>query len=133
MTEEQARTEVVRYWMGQAREALASAQAELAAGRRHFAVNRVYYACFYSASAVLLRRGRTYVRHSAVRAAVHRELVKTGRLDAAWGRFYDLAFGRRGQADYAELVAFDPTQVAEMVEKAEGFAAQMERLLAEGA
>ncbi len=84
MTEEQARTEVVRYWMGQAREALASAQAELAAGRRHFAVNRVYYACFYSASAVLLRRGRTYVRHSALRAAVHRELVKTGRLDAAW-------------------------------------------------
>ena len=82
MTEERARENVIRYWLGQARDALASAQAELAAGRRHFAINRVYYACFYSASAVLLKQGRSYVKHGAVRAAVHRELVKSGRLDA---------------------------------------------------
>ena len=118
MTEEQARHDVIQYWLGQARDALASARAELAAGRRHFAVNRVYYACFYSASAVLLKQGRTYVKHGALRAAVHRELVKTGRLDAQWGRFYDFAFSRRGQADYAELVAFDEPQVAEMTQKA---------------
>jgi uncharacterized protein (UPF0332 family) len=130
VTEEQARDDVIRYWLSQARDALASAQAELAAGRPNFAVNRVYYACFYSASAALLKQGRTYVKHRALRAAVHRELVKSGRLDAEWGRFYDLASSRRAQADYAELVTLDQVQVAEMTQKAAEFVSEMERILA---
>jgi uncharacterized protein (UPF0332 family) len=80
MTEEEAQREVVRYWLGQARHALAPARSEAAAARFSFAVNRAYYACFYAGSAVLLSEGRKFVKHSGVRAASHRHSVKTGRI-----------------------------------------------------
>jgi uncharacterized protein (UPF0332 family) len=130
MTDEEARREVVRYWLDQAREALASARSEAAARRFNFGVNRAYYACFYAVSAILLSEGRKFVKHSGVRAALHRHLVKTGRVGLELGEFYDLLFRRRGQADYAELVAFDEPQVAEMIQKAAEFVGAMERILA---
>lgn len=95
-------------------------------------MNRAYYACFYAASAVLLSEGRKFVKHSGVRAALHRHLVKAGRIGPDWGQFYDLLFRRRAQADYVDLVAFDASQVAEMVQKAVDFVAEMRRILAQG-
>jgi uncharacterized protein (UPF0332 family) len=130
MTDEEARREVVRYWLDQAGDALASARSEATAGRFNFAVNRAYYACFYAASAVLLSEGRKFVKHSGVRAALHRHLVKTGRIGPDLGQSYDLLFQRRGQADYAELVAFDQPQVDEMIQKAAEFVGALERILA---
>lgn len=129
MTDEEARREVVRYWLEQARDALASAHAEAAAQRFNFAVNRAYYACFYAASAVLLSEGRTFVKHTGVRGALHQHLVKSGRIEPELGRSYDLLFQRRGQADYAEFVTFDEPQVAELVQKAEEFVGAMAHIL----
>lgn len=108
---------------------LASARAEAAAQRLNFAVNRAYCACFYVASAVLLSEGRTFVKHTGVRAALHQHLVKSGRIDPELGRSYDLLFQRRGEADYAELVTFDEARVAELIRKAEDFVAAMDRFL----
>lgn len=50
MTRQDARRAVVAYWTEKATEAVASAEAELEAGRLSFAVNRGYYACFYARS-----------------------------------------------------------------------------------
>ena len=81
MTSEQARAEVIAFWLARADEAATSARAELDAGRHAFAVNRACYACFYALSAVLLAEGRKYVKHSGVRAALHRQLIRSERLD----------------------------------------------------
>ena len=129
MTNDQARAEVVAFWLGRSDEAVASALAELAAGRRAFAVNRAYYACFYSLSAVLLVEGRKYAKHSGVRAALHRDLIRSGRLDSSWGRIYDRVFENRQRGDYQELVVFDVEHANALCEEASGFVAQMRRLL----
>ena len=42
------------------------------------AVSRAYYAAFYAVSARFARDGKLFSRHSAVEAAVHRDLVKPG-------------------------------------------------------
>lgn len=131
MTEDQARDEVINYWRHQAREALASARSELSAGRLQFAINRAYYACFYAASAVLLRDKQKFVKHKGVRAAVHKNLVKAGRLGTKWGSVYDRLFEGRHEADYQDLVHLEPEAVTESVEQADLFVAEMEILLAE--
>ena len=69
---------VVRYWWAKADASLASARRELEAGALEFAVNRLYYALFYAASAVLLIRNLSFNKHSGVRAAFHREIIKKG-------------------------------------------------------
>jgi len=132
MTTEDARAEVIAFWGDKASESLQSAQSEFNAGRLAFAVNRAYYACFYSVSALLLKDGRKFVKHSGVRSALHRHLVKTGKVSSAWGRFYDRIFENRQRGDYQELVTFEAEQVSEIVEQARGFVAEMGRLLSAG-
>ena len=64
-----------------------------------------------------------------MRSSVHRNLVKTGRLDASWGRFYDKVFENRQRGDYLELVQFDLEQVHEIIQLASGFVSQMNQML----
>jgi hypothetical protein len=132
MTEDAARRAVAEYWFGRADTSLLSAASELAAGRFDFAVNRAYYASFYAASAVLLAAGRKFVKHSGVRGAVHRDLVKPGLIDIAWGKAYDRLFEARQAADYLELVELEQAHAAESVDLARGFVMQMRRLFAPG-
>jgi uncharacterized protein (UPF0332 family) len=127
--DEQARSEVVRYWMDKAHEALKAARSEQKAGRFVFAVNRAYYACFYSASAVLLTRGEKFSKHSGVRGSLHRSLVKTGALDSSWGQFYDLVFNARQRGDYQELVEFSSEETEELILRSEQFVSAMNMLL----
>lgn len=129
MKGDKERRAVIEYWMEKARESLNSARSEQMAGRFIFSINRAYYGCFYSASAVLLKRGEKFSKHSGVRAALHRSLVKTGELDKSWGRFYDLIFNSRQRGDYQELINFSSEETEELITQAEGFIGEMANLL----
>lgn len=79
-----------------------------------------------------MRRGRKFVKHSGVRAALHKDLVKPGSLDARWGKAFDRLFETRQAADYLELFEVDETQTAELLELARNLVAEMKRLFAAG-
>jgi uncharacterized protein len=129
MKGDRERSAVIEYWMEKAKESLSSARSEQNAGRFVFAINRAYYGCFYSASAVLLKRGEKFSKHSGVRAALHRSLVKTGEIDKQWGKFYDLIFNSRQRGDYQELISFSSEEAEELISQAEGFIDEMTNLL----
>ena len=116
---------VASYWKDKAFEALAAARDELAAGRHGFAMNRCYYACFYAASAVFLKRGISFRKHTGVRAAVHKELVHPGVLSVDDGKVYDRLFVDRQEGDYVEFVEFAPEDVAEAIEGASALVAKL--------
>jgi uncharacterized protein (UPF0332 family) len=131
VTKDEATDRVASYWMEKAQEALASARDEIDAGRLSFAVNRCYYSAFYAASAVLLTRGHRFSKHSGVRGAVHRHLVKTGSLSAKWGRFYDRLFQDRQQGDYIEFVSFERRDVLTTLEQARQLVETFQQMLQE--
>ena len=56
MNEEKDLKEIVVYWVEKAMDSLDSAYDDLKANRLSFSVNRIYYACFYTISAVLLKK-----------------------------------------------------------------------------
>lgn len=129
MTHDEARIEIIDYWLKKADEALESARSESFAGRLGFAVNRAYYACFYAASAVLLQMGKKFVKHSGLRAAIHQDLVKTGRLDIKLGKIFDRIFENRQSADYVELWQFEADQVETIIKDASEFVQEMRNQL----
>ena len=129
MTRDEATVRAIRYWIEKARECLSSAEDESRAGRFAFAVNRCYYAAFYAASAVLLARGRRFVKHSGVRAAVHRDLVKPGLLSEELGRVYDRLFHDRQQGDYVEFVSFDAEEAAKTIVDSSSLVRALESLV----
>lgn len=132
MTHDQARREAVAYLLTNADEALESAASELAAGRLRFAINRVYYASFYATSAVLLGEGRSYAKHSGIRSGLHQHLVKTGRVPAELGQFYDDIFDDRQEGDYGVLVEFDRATVKQRLETGRRLVEHMKQLLTTG-
>jgi uncharacterized protein (UPF0332 family) len=130
VTKEEVRHKVVRHWWKMAQESLQSARREAEVGTLHFAINRAYYALFYAASAALLERRREFKRHSGVRAAFHREFIKSGLLARELGDLYDRLFKNRQYGDYVALVEFKPEYVKEEIERVEAFLNAMRPLIA---
>jgi len=113
--------EIVVYWLEKGAQSLESAKENLSAGRLQNAVRDAYFACFHSFSAVLIKAGRTFRKHSEVRSIPHRDYVKGKKLAVDWGKHYDWLFDNRQKADYRPLVDFDVEQVRDIIEKSEGF------------
>jgi uncharacterized protein len=121
--------EIVRYWFDKAKESLLSAQDELSAGRLSFAVNRIYYACFYAVTGVLMAKNLRFKKHSGVRASFHQHLVKTGKISQDLGKFYDELFEARQRGDYFEMVFFDRGQVENWLTQAKQFVREVGSLV----
>jgi len=121
MNEKKTLKEVIRYWIEKAEDSLDSANDELKAGRLSFSVNRIYYACFYAVSAVLLQERLRFKKHSGVRAAFHKHIVKPGLISREHGQFYDELFEARQRGDYIELVHFEKGQVEKWLKQASEF------------
>ncbi|MFO7897635.1 MAG: HEPN domain-containing protein [Planctomycetota bacterium] len=66
------------------------------------AASRAYYAAFHAVSALFAVRGEAFSKHSAVRAAVHRDLVHVEGWPAEFGQDYDFLFllDLRSAGDY---------------------------------
>ncbi len=62
--------------------------------------SRAYYAAFYAVSARFAKLGQTFTKHSAVEAAVHRDLVKAGLWTARLGQEYSRLVQARLVGDY---------------------------------
>jgi len=129
MNPDDARRAVTARLMEKADQAMASARQVLGSGDVGLATNRVYYACFYALSAVLLQRRLKFVKHSGIRAALHQHLVKPGILPPELGRFYDTAFSERQEADYNAMADFDADIVAQRIQDAHHFLSVMRQLL----
>jgi uncharacterized protein (UPF0332 family) len=97
---------LVQYRLDRAREALAEAILLLDSAHANTAVNRLYYACFYAVSALLLTKGLTATSHSGLRTLFHQHLIRPGLLPLGQGPLYDRLFDQRQRSDYADLVHF---------------------------
>ncbi len=67
------------------------------------AASRCYYAAFHAVSAWFALRGKAFKKHTAVRAAVHRDLVNTGIWPRELGEAFDAVCELRDVGDYGAL------------------------------
>ena len=119
----------MKYWREKAHESLESATDEFNKKRLSFAVNRIYYACFYILTAVFLERNKTFRTHKGLRAALHKNLIKEGVIDQKWGKFFDEVFESRQRGDYIPIANFESAQVESYLKQAREFVEEVNRLL----
>ncbi len=129
MSEGSTKVEAVRFWWDKALESLQAARRELAADAYSFAINRAYYALFYAVSALLLEEGRRFSKHSGVRAAFNRDVIKPGRLSEEHGNLYNQLFRDRQEGDYIAFTKFDAPYVQEKLAACERFLADLRPLI----
>jgi uncharacterized protein (UPF0332 family) len=120
---------LVEYRLGRAHESLEEAHILLERGHINTFVNRLYYACFYAVSALLLTRGLSSVRHSGVRSLFHQNFVKPGLVAIELAQLYDTLFDNRQKGDYADLIRFDLDAVRPWYDEARRFVKAIEDVM----
>ncbi|RJQ59367.1 MAG: HEPN domain-containing protein [Desulfobacteraceae bacterium] len=122
---------IIDYWMDKARADLESAKGNFDSGRHSNAIRDAYFACFHAFSSLLFKEGRTFRRHKDVRSALHRDFIRSNRIDVLWGKHYDWLFDSRQKADYRPMVQFDAEQVRDILDKSGEFIAAMKQMAEE--
>jgi uncharacterized protein (UPF0332 family) len=105
--------------MTRATETMEDARVLAKVGRWNACVNRLYYACFYVVSALLVRHGLSSSKHTGVRSLFNQQYVKTGKISKDLARIYNDLFERRQEGDYLDFVTFQESQVLPLISKAE--------------
>ena len=85
------------------------------------AANRIYYACFYAVTAILLTQNLSSSKHSGVIALFNRHFVKPGLISVDMGKFYSRMFDNRIESDYADWVEVEKQDIKEELARAEEF------------
>ncbi len=89
------------------------------------AASRAYYAAFHATTALFACRGVSFTKHAALRAAVHRDLVKTREWPEAMGRRYDFLLALRELGDYGGASHVSEEEARDAVHKATDILAQV--------
>jgi uncharacterized protein (UPF0332 family) len=83
------------------------------------AASRAYYAAFYAASALFALQGRSFAKHTALEAAVHRDLVRPGAWPTELGRGFSRLMQLRSRGDYGAERHVSPAEAEEAIRIAE--------------
>lgn len=129
MSDRGGRADMVRLWLEKADGSLRVADTELEAGFASFAIGRLYYACFYALTALHLRDGKHFRRHSQVIGEFNRCYVNAGVVGREWADLVRQLFDNRQEGDYTALPDFEPEYVRERMAMARRFVAVIRGLL----
>ena len=91
------------------------------------AASRAYYAAFHSLTALFALRGQTFSKHAAIRAALHRELIRPGQWATELGRAYDFLMDMRETGDYGGLIQVSQDDAKLSLDKARAIIEEVKR------
>ena len=120
LTDEQRR-DIVRYRMESALKMLSEVESHRENGFYNTAVNRMYYACYYAATAKLISMGIEVKSHDGVRFSLGKHVVMEGLLPSELGRFYSRLFSKRSTGDYDDFINHTLKTVDELLPQARQF------------
>jgi len=121
--------DLVTYRKNRAQETIEDAIVLADSGRWNACVNRLYYACFYAISALLLIGERSSTRHTGVRALFNLYFVRTGIVTKDLAKVYNDLFERRQEGDYVDFVSFAEHQVRPWLKQAQLFVQEIDELI----
>ena len=120
LTQEQ-RINIVRYRIESAENTLAEVETHRATGFYNTAVNRLYYACYYAATAILIANGIEVKSHDGVRMNLGNNIVQEGILTPELGRYFSRLFSKRSTGDYDDFFNHSIETVDELMPDAKLF------------
>jgi uncharacterized protein (UPF0332 family) len=120
---------LILYRLERAHEALHEAEILFEQNHTNTYVNRLYYACFYTVSALLLTEDLSSAKHSGIRALFHKNFLNTGSIEMELGQFYDKLFRNRQKGDYADFIYFKVDEVRPWFEETKQFVESIESII----
>lgn len=114
-----------------AQESIEAAQELFDNEHYNFAASRAYYAAFYASSAALFSKSLSFKKHSGVIAAVHKEFIKTGRIEKGLGADLNWLFELRSVGDYGVTINVPQQDAKKAINIACTLVSKMKKIAAE--
>ncbi len=124
-----SREDIIRLKLARARSSLVEAEKMLEYNFTNAALNRLYYACFYAATALLFNKDIFVKTHSGVKQMLGLHFVNTGILSKDLAKFYGDIFTNRLSSDYDDFVTADYEMVKEFSSMAYEFVSTIQNIL----
>jgi uncharacterized protein (UPF0332 family) len=125
------RADLIEYRLNRATETLSEIEIHVNNGLWNTAINRLYYACYYAASALLLANDIKTSTHSGVRQMLGLHFVKTGKISSELGKVFSDLFDKRHSSDYDDFISVSREDVEDLLPSAKEFIEKIISLLAE--
>ena len=93
------------------------------------AANRLYYACYYVVSALLIQNGIEVRTHHGVINQMGLLFVKTGLISPENGELYQRLFELRQTGDYSDWINVEEEDIKPYIEPAQQFITAIENLI----
>jgi uncharacterized protein (UPF0332 family) len=113
--------DLVQHLLSRSQEAFKEAKVLADSGHWNTTVSRLYYSCFYAASAILQKQGLSSSKHSGIRSLFNTNLTRTGHVSKEISAIYNDLFDRRQESDYGPFFVFEETDVKPWFEEVETF------------
>jgi len=128
MTENE-REELINYRMSRVDETLEEVDFLVENGLYNTAVNRLYYACFYAVTSLLVKNGIESHRHAGVRQMFGLHFVKKGLIDTELAKFYTDLYDKRQTSDYDDFIDFSKEDALSLIPTAKELISEIRKLL----
>ena len=126
---EENRNVLVTLRLEKAKEALTEAKGNFELGFWRVVANRLYYACFYTVNALLIKNGITAHTHSGIINQLGLHFVKKGIINEEQSKLYSRLFGLRQTGDYSDRISIKEEDVRPLLEPVEKFIEEISKQL----
>lgn len=126
---EKNRIDLINYRINRAEETLQEAEILAESKRWNTTVNRLYYACFYIISALLVKNNLKHGTHEGTKSQFGLHFVKKGIVSLENSKFYSRLYEKRGEADYEDFIQFTEEEVLPLIEKTKEFVEVIKELI----
>ncbi len=131
LLDDEMRAAIVGYRLERAYHTLGEADLLYGNGYFNTAINRLYYACYYAAVALLLSRGIETATHNGVKTRLSMHFVRNGKLSIEHSTTFGLLFDKRHSSDYSDFAYCDAALVEMLRPRAEAFIDAVSKLIKE--
>ena len=127
--DEDSRRDLIEYRLQRSNETLEEADYNAKGGYYNSTVNRLYYACYYSAAALMLCYGLEASTHAGIKSMLGMNFIKAGVIEAKYGRIYQQLFENRQSGDYEDFVYCDQELYDALRPQAQEFVVKVTNLI----
>lgn len=127
--DDESRQALIIYRVQRAYNSLKESEVMIRESFYNAAINRMYYACYYAATALLLKYNIPTQTHNGVKTMLGLHFVATGKLPIKIGKTFTTLFEKRHSGDYDDFAYCDEEMVNELYPQAKTFINTVDELL----
>ena len=121
--------EYIKYRFQRARDTYEEAILLAENHRWNTVINRLYYACFYAVTALLLKHEIETQTHDGAKNQFGLKFIKSGKIDKSFGKLFSRLSDYRQKGDYGDLYDFDNEIAKPLIDEVNSFLLEIEKHL----